>query len=441
MYKTTANRFKGTKKEYLMIREISSDVQKLKKTANYKIRQKYFEDQTYLNYNSLDKLMKEENNFDYRRCHSQVAQQTLKTNDKSWKSFFELHKLKKSGKYTRPISIPGYQRGKTYSVVSLQKDSYKIVSRGEKENRKKFLRISLSKSIQEKYEEKFLYVKLSSYLLERITKLKYVEIVPKQNGLFFNIHFIFKNEESLEQVPNTSEKDLRVLAIDIGINNLLAMIDTVTGKSVLVSGKKIKSINRHYNKMTSKAKSELKLKLKEKISSAKKSKKDSQSVSTKKIKHMWQKRQNKITDELHQISRKVINYCLENGLNEIVIGKNKEWKTNCNMGKKMNQKFVQIPHARLIDMIKNKADMHGITVITQEESYTSKCDALSLEEICKHKQYLGRRVKRGLFKSGTGKFLNADINGALNILRKCKGDEVDLWILSLASIGCVTTLK
>jgi putative transposase len=100
MYKTTANRFKGTKKEYLMIREISSDVQKLKKTANYKIRQKYFEDQTFLNYNSLDKLMKEENNFDYRRCHSQVAQQTLKTNDESWKSFFALHKLKKSGKYT-----------------------------------------------------------------------------------------------------------------------------------------------------------------------------------------------------------------------------------------------------------------------------------------------------------------------------------------------------
>ena len=133
---------------------------------------------------------------------------------------------------------------------------------------------------------------------------------------------------------------------------------------------------------------------------------------------MTLKRECKINDYMHKASHFVVKYCLKNNIGNVVIGNNKDWKQNCNMGKRNNQNFVSIPFEKIISMIQYKSEEYGINVIITEESYTSKVDHFANEEMCKHEQYLGKRVKRGLFKSSTGRIVNADTNGAIGILRK-----------------------
>ena len=130
------------------------------------------------------------------------------------------------------------------------------------------------------------------------------------------------------------------------------------------------------------------------------------------------RRAHKIDYEFHCISKAVVETCIRNGIGNVVIGHNKNWKQFSDMGKKSNQKFVQIPFNDLIWKIRYKAEEAGIKVFETEESYTSKTDHCAGEEMCHHEKYLGRRTRRGLFKSSTGKVLNADINGAIGMLRK-----------------------
>lgn len=138
---------------------------------------------------------------------------------------------------------------------------------------------------------------------------------------------------------------------------------------------------------------------------------------------MYNKRDSYFEDVFHKISRQIIDMLVENKIGSLAVGYNVGWKQKSNMGRKNNQKFVQIPFARLISYLRYKCEMVGIDFIVHEESYTSKCDALAFEEICKHEEYSGKRIKRGLFRSSTGKLINADQNGALNIMRKVFGDS------------------
>ena len=130
-----------------------------------------------------------------------------------------------------------------------------------------------------------------------------------------------------------------------------------------------------------------------------------------------------ISDKIHKISRFIVNHCIENNIGTVVIGLNKGWKKGINLGKKTNQKFVEIPFSILVDKIVYKSKLIGIDVITHEESYTSKIDHLALESLKKQDTYLGKRKRRGLFQSSVGKLLNADINGAIGIGRKVFGDS------------------
>ena len=156
-----------------------------------------------------------------------------------------------------------------------------------------------------------------------------------------------------------------------------------------------------------------------------KSIKDKQGIkkSTKRIKRLYDKRDRYLHDVFHKISKKIIDILIENNIGNLVVGYNRGWKQNVNMGKKNNQKFTYIPFARLISKLRYKCEMNGINFEINEESYTSKCDSLAFEKIGKHDSYLGRRSKRGLFKSSVGKLINADVNGAVNILRKVVGDS------------------
>ena len=141
---------------------------------------------------------------------------------------------------------------------------------------------------------------------------------------------------------------------------------------------------------------------------------------------------------MHKASKLIVDLLIQNNVGKIIIGKNKDWKTSSKMSKKNNQNFISIPHAKFIEMIKYKCENVGIEVILTEESYTSKVDHLSNEKLCKHKKYSGKRVNRGLFKSFSGKLLNADINGSIGMLRK-KNVVSDIGLINLGYRGDVVS--
>lgn len=160
---------------------------------------------------------------------------------------------------------------------------------------------------------------------------------------------------------------------------------------------------------------------------------------SRRIKSLTVKRNNKVNDYLHKASKLIVNYLVSNNISTLVIGKNKEWKQNANIGKRNNQNFIQIPHTRFIEMLTYKCKLEGITVIVKEESYTSKCSFMDNEPIKKHKVYLGKRVKRGLFQTKDKRLINADLNGSLNILRKVVGEFQ--YPIEVCSTPLVLTIK
>jgi len=231
--------------------------------------------------------------------------------------------------------------------------------------------------------------------------LKEVRVIP-QGSKYFKIEVIYSKEM---QDLNLDKEN--VVGIDVGVNNLMAITSNQASSfSCLINGKPLKSINQFYNKRSSELKSTLKI-----INNLDWSK------------SLWSlnfRRKNKVDDYLHKASRKLIQLCTEFNIGRIVVGHNKLWKQEVNLGSNTNQNFVQIPFNRLIQMISYKAEEVGIQVDLVEESYTSKIDHLANESMENHEVYLGKRTKRGLFKSSTGLKLNADINGALGMLRKAK---------------------
>lgn len=130
-----------------------------------------------------------------------------------------------------------------------------------------------------------------------------------------------------------------------------------------------------------------------------------------------------IDDHIHKISRYIVNHCIDNNIGSLVVGLNKGWKNGVNLGKRINQKFVEIPFSKLVEKISYKCKLVGIDFQVHEESYTSKVDHLAFEKLGKHDVYLGKRKKRGLFQSSIGKLINADINGTIGIGRKVFGDS------------------
>lgn len=175
-------------------------------------------------------------------------------------------------------------------------------------------------------------------------------------------------------------------------------------KPFIVSGKPLKSINRFFNKKIAKEKSSLM--------------KNNKQYNSRRTNTLYTKRANKIYNEMHKISSAFVEYTLQSGIDTVIIGYNQGWKDKVQMGKKTNQKFVSIPYARLIQYLQYKLENYGIKVVIQEESFTSKCSYFDNEPIKNNLTYKGIRTNRGLFKTGSGVLINADVNGSLNIARK-----------------------
>ena len=225
---------------------------------------------------------------------------------------------------------------------------------------------------------------------------KQVRIIPK-NG------YIIQEVIYDADIVNQKKDNKRYMSIDIGINNLAACSSNVI-KSFIINGRPIKSINQYYNKKKSKLQSN--------------NKKVNNTHHSNHINKLTLKRNNKIDWYMHNASSYIVNQLVSNNINTLIIGSNKEWKQDTNMGKRNNQNFVSIPFDKLKQQLKYKCKLNGIICVEQEESYTSKCSFLDNETIQHHDSYYGKRINRGLFKTKENHYINADINGSLNILKK-----------------------
>ena len=231
----------------------------------------------------------------------------------------------------------------------------------------------------------------------------FIEVMPMGNHLKVNVGY----KKKIKEVKTNN----KYAAIDLGIDNLITMASNVS-QPLIINGKPVKSINQYYNK-----------KLAEKQSKLEKG-----AYTSNKIKKLSFKRNNKINDYFHKASNIVVNYLVSNDIRTLYIGKNVGWKQNTKMGKKNNQKFVYIPFNRLVDMISYKAKLNGIKVMVVEESYTSKASFIHQDFIPvydpdnkKTYKFSGYRKTRGNYVNKGDvviKEINADMNGALNILRK-----------------------
>ncbi len=362
--------------------------------ALYNTRQYFFENNVFLSAFQLDSILRKKEDVDYNALPQKVAQQTLKMVEQNFKSFFALLKLKNKGKYKEKVKIPKYldKNGEYTTTYTNQAISKKALKDGF---------IQLSKS--------------NVRIKTDVKEVQQVRLVPKGNHIVVEV--LYKVIEK-----DLKENNNRYASIDLGVNNLCAIGSNVL-KPIIINGKPLKSINQYYNKKLAKLKSELK----------------NEKKTSKRIKSLTNKRNNKVNDYLHKSSRLIVNYLVSNNINTLVIGKNKEWKQNAKIGKRNNQNFVQIPHTRFIEMLEYKCKLEGITVIVTEESYTSKCSFMDNEPIKKHTNYVGKRVKRGLFKSSKGILINADLNGSLNILKKVVGEFQ--YPIEVCSTPLVLTIK
>lgn len=222
-------------------------------------------------------------------------------------------------------------------------------------------------------------------------------IIP--NGNTYILEIVYEIE--IPEQPTTSSY---MIGIDLGINNFATITNNIGKTPIVINGKGIKSYNQYWNKQMAHYQS--------------KAKKINDLHWTNRMDHMTQKRNNKMDYFMHKTSKYIIDYCIENQIDTIIIGKNDGWKQKSKMSKKVNQRFVQIPYESFINKLQYKCENIGIRFILQEESYTSGCSFLDDELPCKENYNKSRRVHRGLFKSNNGISINADVNGAYNIIRK-----------------------
>ena len=248
-------------------------------------------------------------------------------------------------------------------------------------------------------------------------KVKEIRIIPKAKARFFEIQYTY---EVAEEQRNLDEQ--KALAIDFGIDNL-ATCATSTGQAFIVDGRRLKSINQWYNKENSRLQS-----IKDKQKFGKKC--------TNRQNELARKRNNRVNDYMSKAARKIINYCLEKNIGTLVCGYNVTFQRNSDIGKVNNQNFVNIPFGKLRDKLQYLCKLYGIKYIEQEESYTSKASFWDKDEIPVYnddnpKQYVfsGKRICRGMYRTASGYKFNADVNGALNILRKSK-------VVSLEGLYC-----
>lgn len=341
----------------------------------YYQRESFF-NKDFKNYYDVNRVFTHGNQKDYRALPSKVSKQVQMLVDKSFKSYFALVKKKVNGDYSKSVRIPRYL-GKTSGrcVVPYPKDASSLKNDG-------FVKLS----------------KTSIVIKTNIDKrnIQGARIVPKGN------HYVIDILYKKTCQPLKSETPTRVAFIDPGLNNLLTVTSNCFNP-LIYNGKPLKAINQLSNKMIATLKSKL-------------SERGLRTSSL--LQSVYSKRSRRLTDLTHKITTELVNQLDSYNIDTVIFGHNIGQKQDINLGKVTNQNFVQIPFTQLMKQLQYKCELRGIRFIETEESYTSKCSFLDGESICKHSVYQGKRLKRGLFETSTGKLINADVNGSLNIGRK-----------------------
>lgn len=334
---------------------------------------------------TIDNYIKH-NCIEHSKISSQCIQQTRLKVEKAYKSFFATIGINDK---PRP---PKYLKNDMFNLI-FKKDSFKI--------EKGYVRLSVGKE-----SKKFLmdndpnskgYIKLKAKPNEERI-LKEVEIRPKYEGLYFHVNY--KYETNVEECLDETEfKVGEYASMDVGEVNLAAIYIPKTCP-LIINGKEIRGVNE---------KTRHKIQYLDKKGISKTDKKQYK---------IWHERENKLNDYMHQASAKVVKHLVQHNIKKLIIGYNKNWKRGCNMGKRNNDKFYKVPYRKFIDMLFYKCNDSGINVVEINESFTSKTDALAGEAVKRHNKYLGKRVKRGLFRSSEGRTIHGDVNGAINIMRR-----------------------
>ena len=460
-YKVLKQKLKSTRGEFFIYRFLSRMCKKTYNFALANIKKNYELNKTYIDkYDNYEMLKDNEVSL---WLNSEVFQKTIYSANEAYESYFNLLKYQKDNNLEITAKEPGYIKGYypiTFSYLGKKMEKGKrILNIPLSVPFKQFLReIAPDIKILEKYinpsmfdfpDEYFISLSIPRYLTNK--KIKEVSIIPLFNGKKFEIAYTYLDEEEIKE-----SKGDTTLAIDLGVNNLAACV-TTKGNSFIIDGKRLKSMNQYYNKKMAKLRSENQYVLRKNknpltgeriyLKDLRKNLSENESyknIMTKRMIHLMEKRDNKIKYYIYKSSKMIINYCLENNINRIIIGNSKDFqnkgfvlskeyyaKDNYSKHieketkKKNNQNFLMIPFGKLINRIEYLCSKNGIECIIQEESYTSASSFFDLDYLPiyskgKNKEYTfsGERIKRGLYKTKEGKCINADINGALNIYRK-----------------------
>jgi putative transposase len=359
--------------------------------ANYQIRQAFIHEGRYLPYAEMFHRLKHHET--YCALPRKVSNSILIQLDKSWNAFFKANEAYKEdpSKFVGRPKLPNYKdkaKGRNILIYDLQAISKKALKRGI------IAPSGLSIEIPTKQTHK---------------TIDQVRIVPRLDG--YMVEVVYQRSE--EQAAVDAEL---VAALDLGVNVLAAVTSTKPGfHPLLINGRPLKHLNQYYNKQRARHQSHLA---------------QANRFTSCQLDRITTKRTRRVNAYLHTASRRLIDVLVKEGIGTVVIGKNSLWKQEIEIGKRNNQAFVQIPHARFIDMVTYKARLVGIQVITVEESYTSKASFLDRDAIPvydprrkENPRFSGKREQRGLYRAANGRRIHADINGSYNVLRKAFPDS------------------
>ena len=380
------NRLPDDKELSAVLEYLCSESNKLYNCTTYLARQIYFKTGRYANKFWLATQLK--TNPHYLALYTSAAQQTCFSVGEAITGYKRLLKLWKQGELPLKPKFPKYRKRGLFQI-SYPKRWLKLTEQGVK--------VPLGKSCKVWFDIAEIYLPFPSNLDWNV--VKELQIVPRAG--YFDAVWVTKTE-----VEDNKLNQDNVLAIDHGLDNWLTCISNVE-TSFIVDGKHLKALNQWYNK---------------RVATIKENK--TQDFWCQLLNKITTKRNRQMRDAVNKAASIVINHCLKNDIGTVVFGWNKGQKQEINMGKKNNQKFVQIPTGKLKDRIEQLCEQYNIRFLATEESYTSKASNLDLDDIPvfgekpKGWKASGRRVKRGLYRSATGIEFNADINGAIGIARK-----------------------
>lgn len=382
---------------YKFVDEMCFKSKNLYNYANYIIRQEFINNGNWIKYNQLFQLVKESE--PYKDIGNNTGQGTLRVLDKNWKAFFNAIKdwKKNPSKYLGRPKIPKYKDKDGRFLLSLDSNKVKL----------KDGYVYFAWKPFKPYNNMF-----KTNAQERILQCRFIPRCGK-----YVMEIVYEIE-----VPDISETSERVAAIDIGVDNFITMVNNIGENPIAVKGGVIKSINQFYNKQKANIQSELK--------------KVNGKDWSNKLQKLTDKRYEMIKYQMHCISKYVVDWCVLYGIDTLIVGHNDEWKQK----KQGMQNFTYIPYELFIQMLAYKCENNGIRFIENEEAYTSGTSFLDNEDPVKENYNKERRVHRGLFIADCGKKINADVNGAYQILKKVIPDAFSKGIEGAGSHPTIINL-